>query len=142
MTESENKLVYTANIQRAFVCTVMWALHTYIANMVNYCKANNITISSFEKSQLNIIDRAIRNITIDYRQLNNGRSEAFKRYANILAITVQELFSRTDGDYMTMFKFYNYVKAFPTTCKEIEPTANEEKDAFSVIFNGDNSNNG
>ena len=141
MNEEQKQLIHTANIQRVFVCTVMQALHIYITNMVDYCKANNITISSFEKTQLNIIDRAIRNITIDYRQLNNGRGEAFKRYANILAVTVQELFSRTDGDYMTMFKFYNYVKTFPTTRKEIEVPANKEAEAFAVIFGNHNSNN-
>ena len=136
------EIIHKANIDRAFVVTVMQALGYYIDNMLAYCKENNLKVDSFEKSQLNIMKKAINNITIDYRQLNKGRGQAFKDYSKILAVTVQELFSRTDGDYMTMFKFYNYIKAFPTKQHEIEVPIEIEQNAFSVLFNKqDNENN-
>lgn len=143
MTETEKKLIHTANIQRAFVCTVARALLILIEQMINYCNKYSIRIDAFERSQLNIIQRGIKNITSDYICFSDrSKTLAFKRYTKIMAIVIRQLFSKTDGDYMTMFKFYNYVKTFLTTCKEIEPTVDEEQDAFSVIFNGDSSNNG
>lgn len=142
MTETEQKLIYTANIQRAFVCTVARALLVLIEQMINYCNKYCIKIDAFERSQLNIIQKGIKNITSDYISFSDrSKTLSFKRYTKIMALVIRQLFSKTDGDYMTMFKFYNYVKTFPTTCKEIKPTASEEQDAFSVIFNSNNSNN-
>lgn len=139
---SKEEIIHKANIERAFVATVMQALDSYITNMVDNCKKVGLGIEPFERSQLNIMQKAIRNITIDYRQMNKGRGQAFKDYAKILAVTVQELFSRTDGDFMRMYKFYNYIKAFPNQRHEIEVPAEIEQDAFSVLFNKqDNENN-
>lgn len=132
---SKEEIMHKATIERAFVATIMQALSYYIDNMLDYCNKQGIKVDSFEKSQLNIMKKAIANITIDYRQLNKGRGQAFKDYSKILAVTVQELFSRTDGDYMRMYKFYNYIKAFPTQQHEIEVPVEIEKDAFSVLFN-------
>lgn len=136
MTPEE--IVHKANIERAFVATVMQALGYYIDNMLAYCKENNLRVDSFEKNQLNIMKKAINNITIEYKQLNKGRGQAFKDYSKILAVTVQELFSRVDGDYMRMYKFYNYIKAFPNQRHEIEVPAEIEQEAFSVLFNNKN----
>lgn len=133
------EIVNKANVERAFVVTVMQALEYYIDNMLAYCKENNLRVDSFEKSQLNIMKKAINYITIEYRQLNNGRGQAFKDYSKILAVTVQELFSRVDGDYMRMYKFYNYIKAFPNQRHEIEVPAEIEQEAFSVLFNNNNN---
>lgn len=138
---SKEEIIHKANVERAFVATVMQALDSYIANIINNCKKVGLGIEPFERSQLNIMQKAIRNITIDYRQLNNGRGQAFKDYAKILAVTVQELFSRTDGDFMRMYKFYNYIKAFPTQQHEIEVPAEIEQDAFSVLFNKQDNEN-
>lgn len=140
MTEEEYKnIVQSANVERAFVATVMHALDYYIDNMKANCKRNNLKIESFEANQLMIIQKAIRNITIDYRTLDKSKSKAFKDYAKIMAVTIQELFSRTDGDYMTMYKFYNYIKAFKNQNHFIEVPAEVEQDAFKVIWNNDNN---
>lgn len=141
MTETEKKLIHTANIQRAFVATFMQALQNEINYMIKFCQDNGIRIESFERRQLINIIKSIQYIVVDYKCLKAEKAENFKRYGKIMSLVVRQLFSKTDGDYMTMFKFYNYVKTFPTTCKEIEPTASEEQDAFSIIFNGDNSAN-
>lgn len=138
---SEEEIIHKANVERAFVATVMQALDNYITNMINNCKKVGVGIEPFERSQLNIMQKAIRNITIDYRQLNNGRGQVFKDYAKILAVTVQELFSRTDGDFMRMYKFYNYIKAFPTQQHDIEVSAEIEQDAFNVLFNKQDNEN-
>lgn len=140
MTEEKYKyIVQSANVERAFVATVMHALDYYIDNMKANCKKNNLKIESFEANQLMIIQKAIRNITIDYRTLDKSKSKAFKDYAKIMAVTIQELFSRTDGDYMTMYKFYNYIKAFKNQNHFIEVPAEVEQDAFKVIWNNDNN---
>lgn len=134
--ESERKeILYKANIERAFVATIMQALDYYIDNMIKFCKDNDIRIDSFEKSQLKLIKSAIRNITTDYKSLEQDKSESFKNYSKIIAVTIQELFSRTDGDLMSMYKFYNYIKLFPIKHASIDITAEIEKDAFSVLFN-------
>lgn len=140
MTEEEHKyIVQSANVERAFVATVMHALDYYINNMKANCKKNNLKIEPFEANQLMIMQKAIRNITIDYRTLATSKSKAFKDYAKIMAVTIQELFSRTDGDYMTMYKFYNYIKAFKNQNHFIEVPAEVEQDAFKVIWNNDNN---
>ena len=136
MTPEE--IVHKANIERAFVATVMQALEYYIDNMLDYCTKNNIRVDSFEKSQLNIMKKAINNITIGYKQLNKGRGQVFKDYSKIIAITIQELFSRVDGDWMKMFKFYNYIKAFPVQNRIIEVSYEQEQDAFKVLFENNN----
>lgn len=135
------QLVRIANIQRAFVATFMQALQNEINYMIKFCQDNGIRIEPFERRQLINIIKSIQYIVVDYKCLKAKKAENFKRYGKIMSLVVRQLFSKTDGDYMTMFKFYNYVKTFPTTCKEIEPTASEEQDAFSIIFNGDNSTN-
>lgn len=140
MTEEEYKhIVQSANVERAFVATVMHALDYYIDNMKANCKKNGLKIEPFEANQLEVMQKAIRNITIDYRTLVTSKSKAFKDYAKIIAVTIQELFSRTDGDYMTMYKFYNYIKAFKNQNHFIEVPAEIEQDAFKVIW--DNEDN-
>lgn len=141
MTEEQKQLLHTANVQRAFVMTVAKALRFMVADMVEYCKKNGIKISGWEKQQLTYLDKTIAILTNDYMNLGRDKFEAFKAYSRIMAVTIQELFSKTDGDYMTMFKFYNYVKTFPTTCKEIEVDINKEADAFAVIFGNHTDNN-
>lgn len=140
MTEEEYKhIVQSANVERAFVATVMHALDYYINNMKANCKKNGLKIEPFEANQLTVMQKAIRNITIDYRTLATSKSKVFKDYAKIMAVTIQELFSRTDGDYMTMYKFYNYIKAFKNQNHFIEVPAEVEQDAFKVIWNDDNN---
>lgn len=141
MNEEQKQLIHTANIQRAFVMTVAKALQFMVADMVEYCKKNNIKIANWEKFQLAQLNKNVSILTNDYSNLGKDKFEAFKTYSHIMSVVIQQLFSKTDGDYMTMFKFYNYVKTFPTTRKEIEVPANKEADAFAVIFGNHNSNN-
>ena len=128
-------ILYKANIERAFVATIMQALSYYVDNMLQFCKDNDLRVDSFEKSQLKLIKKAINNITIDYKSLEQSKSDAFKVYSKIIAVTVQELFSRTDGDLMAMYKFFNYIKIFPVKHKCIDVTSEAEIDAFSVLLN-------
>ena len=128
-------ILYKANIERAFVATIMQALSYYVDNMLQFCKDNDLRIDSFEKSQLKLIKKAINNITIDYKSLEQSKSDSFKVYSKIIAVTVQELFSRTDGDLMAMYKFFNYIKIFPVKHKCIDVTSEAEIDAFSVLLN-------
>lgn len=141
MNEEQKQLIHTANIQRAFVATVARAFASMIDDMIDYCKVHNIVIPLTERRQLINIKNAITIITSDYIALDKDKADAFKQYSKIMAVVIQQLFSKTDGDYMTMFKFYNYVKTFPTTRKEIEVSSSKEADAFSVIFGNHNSNN-
>lgn len=128
-------ILYKANIERAFVATIMQALSYYVDNMLQFCKDNDLRVDNFEKSQLKLIKKAINNITTDYKSLEQSKSNAFKVYSKIIAVTVQELFSRTDGDLMAMYKFFNYIKIFPVKHKCIDVTSEAEIDAFSVLLN-------
>lgn len=141
MNEEQIQILHTANVQRAFVMTVAKAFQNMIQNMIQYCKDNNIMIESFERRQLLNIDKALTYLTSEYVSLGSDKAEAYKAYCKIMAVVIQQLFSKTDGDYMTMFKFYNYVKTFPTTCKEIEVNSNKEADAFAVVFGNNVDNN-
>lgn len=128
-------ILYKANIERAFVATIMQALSYYVDNMLQFCKDNDLRVDNFEKSQLKLIKKAINNITTDYKSLEQSKSDAFKVYSKIIAVTVQELFSRTDGDLMAMYKFFNYIKIFPVKHKCIDVTSEAEIDAFSILLN-------
>lgn len=128
-------ILYKANIERAFVATIMQALSYYVDNMLQFCKDNDLRVDNFEKSQLKLIKKAINNITTDYKSLEQSKSDAFKVYSKIIAVTVQELFSRTDGDLMAMYKFFNYIKIFPIKHKCIDVTSEAEIDAFSILLN-------
>lgn len=141
MNEEQKQLIHTANIQRAFVATVARAFANMIDDMIDYCKVHNIGILPIERRQLINIKKAVTIITSDYVALDKDKADAFKQYSKVMAVVIQQLFSKTDGNYMTIFKFYNYVKTFPTTCKEIEVSSSKEADAFAVIFGNHNSNN-
>lgn len=141
MNEEQKQLIRTANIQRAFVATVARAFANMIDDMIDYCKVHSIGIPLTERRQLINIKKAVTIITSDYVALNKDKADAFKQYSKIMAVVIQQLFSKTDGNYMTIFKFYNYVKTFPTTCKAIEVPSSKEADAFAVIFGNHNSNN-
>lgn len=141
MNEEQKQLIHTANIQRAFVATVARAFANMIDDMIDYCKVHNIGIPPIERRQLINIKKAVTIITSDYVALDKDKADAFKQYSKVMAVVIQQLFSKTDGNYMTIFKFYNYVKTFPTTCKEIEVSSSKEADAFAVIFGNHNSNN-
>lgn len=141
MNEEQKQLIHTANIQRAFVATVARAFASMIDDMIDYCKVHNIGIPLTERRQLINIEKAITIVTSDYISLDKDKADAFKRYSKIMAVVIQQLFSKTDGDYMTMFKFYNYVKTFPTTRKEIEVSSSKEAEAFSVVFGNNIDNN-
>ena len=141
MNEEQKQLIHTANIQRAFVATVARAFANMIDDMIDYCKVHNIGILPIERRQLINIKKAVSIITSDYVALDKDKADAFKQYSKVMAVVIQQLFSKTDGNYMTIFKFYNYVKTFPTTCKEIEVSSSKEADAFAVIFGNHNSNN-
>lgn len=142
MNEEQKQLIRTANIQRAFVATVARAFTSMIDDMIDYCKIHNIGIPFTERRQLINIKKAINVVTVDYISPDKDKADGFKQYSKIMAVVIQQLFSKTDGDYMTMFKFYNYVKAFPTTCKEIEVSSSKEADAFAVVFGNSSNNNG
>lgn len=140
MNEEELKtIINKANVQRAFVATVARAFACMIDDMVKYCKDNDLQIPMTERRQLSNIKKSITIFTSDYVLLNKDKSDSFKTYSKIMAVVIQQLFSKTDSSYMTMFKFYNYVKTFPTTCKSIEVTSEQERDVFSVIFGSDNN---
>lgn len=142
MNEEQKQIIHVANIQRAFVATVARTFVSMIDDMIDYCKIHNIVIPFIERRQLINIKKAITVITADYISLDKDKANAFKQYSKIVAVVIQQLFSKTDGDYMTMFKFYNYVKTFPTTRKEIEVSSSKEADAFAVVFNNTGDNNG
>lgn len=141
MNEEQKQLLYIANIQRAFVATVARAFASMIDDMIDYCKIHDIGIPLTERRQLINIKKAITIVTSDYISLDKDKADAFKQYSKIMAVVIQQLFSKTDGDYMTMFKFYNYVKTFPTTRKEIEVNSSKEADAFAVVFGNNVDNN-
>ena len=42
-------ILYKANIERAFVATIMQALSYYVDNMLQFCKDNDLRVDSFEK---------------------------------------------------------------------------------------------
>lgn len=132
--EELKNIINTANVQRAFVATVARAFSCMIDDMIKYCKDNNLQIPMTERRQLINIKKSISIFTSDYVLLSKDKCDSFKNYSKIMAVVIRQLFSKTDSDYMNMFKFYNYVKTFPTTCKSIEVTSEQERDAFSVIF--------
>lgn len=137
--KDKNKIIHKANIERAFVATVMQSLIYFIDNMINYCVSNGIKIDSFEKRQLNVIKEATKHITIDYISLEKSKSDEFKSYSKVMAVTIQELFSRTENNSMLMYKFYNYIKAFPIQNHNIDVPVEIEQEAFNFIFNKENN---
>ena len=73
-------ILHKAKIERVFVATVMQSLNYYIDNMIEYCNENNIIIDNFERSQLKLIQKAIKNITIDYRSIEKKKIILFFFY--------------------------------------------------------------
>lgn len=104
--------------------------------MLNYCDERNIRVDSFERKQWNMLIKS--SSYLDSLVLTQGREgiERFRSNVRIFSLLMRLILARVDDDDMKLYKWYNYIKSFPTDLPEIQPTGEEEAEAFKHIFNG------
>ena len=118
------------------VCLVIsCALRELIKDLIKQHKEANIIIKDPER-------RAWRQIlngtdTLDQIAFETGSDnyKKFKASIKIVKFILLELIAKCDDSDIRLWQFHNLLKSYPTVYKSIQPTLDEEVDAFTALFN-------
>lgn len=137
----------TAKLRRAnyigtFNNMLAYILKNNIDNMFKELKADGIKMDDSEKICWTHLNNALKPITGYRFNFDNNKRKQYEHYCKLVSIVIKELLAKTENDDMLLYKFYNYIKLFPSKLPEFEVSASEEVDAFSHLFGGSNDNNG
>ncbi len=104
--------------------------------MLNYCDERNIRIDSFERKQWNMLIKSARALDSMIFNQDKQRRIIYRRNIKMFSVFMRLVLARVDDDDMKLYKWYNYIKSFPADLPEIQPTGEEEAEAFKHIFGG------
>lgn len=105
-----------------------------VEQMLDYCKQHDIHIDYYEKKQWLSLIKCTKNLDAMVLDYDKKRRDLFRRNVRIFSLLMRLILARVDEDDMKLYRWYNYIKAFPTDLPEIQPTAEEEAEAFKHIF--------
>lgn len=131
-----------ANYIGIFNNMLAYILKNNIDNMVKELKANGIKMKDSERICWSRINNSLKPILNDRFNFNNEKRKNYEYYCKLISVVIKELIAKTEGDSMLLYKFYNYIKLFPSKFPEFEVSSDEEIDAFGRIFGDSNDNNG
>ena len=103
--------------------------------MIAYCKEHDIRIEYNERKQWNMLIKCTKNLDAMVLDYDKDKRDIFRRNVKMFAVLMRLILARVDDDDMKLYKWYNYIKAFPTDLPVISPSAEEEAEAFKHIFN-------
>lgn len=107
-----------------------------VEDMIKFCDEHNIKIDYHEKRQWDMLTKCTRNLDALILDESKEKRIIFRRNVKMFALLMRLILARVDDDDMKLYKWYNYIKSFPTDLPEIQPTGEEEAEAFKHIFNG------
>lgn len=103
--------------------------------MIQFCKEHRISIDYNERKQWNMLIKCTKNLDALVLDYDKEKREIFRRNVKMFAVLMRLILARVDDDDMKLYKWYNYIKAFPADLPEISPSAEEEIEAFKHILN-------
>lgn len=102
--------------------------------LLEYCKEHNIKIDYFERKQWLMLIKCTQHLHSLVLNQNTEYRKTFENNVKIFGLLMRLIISRTDDDDLKLYKWYNYIKTFPADFPDIQPTAEEEAEAFKHIF--------
>ena len=107
---------------------------TIVEQMLQYHKSHLIKIDYTEKRQWDTLIKCTKNLDAMTLDMDKESRAIFRNNVKMFAVLMRLILSRVDDDDMKLYKWYNYIKAFPTDLPEIQPTREEESEAFKHLF--------
>lgn len=134
MTPEREKEVHIANKQGDMCIHLASVVCDIAKQMLKYCDDHNIKIDSFEQKQWTMLIKS--SSYLDSLVLTQGKEdiERYKRNVKMIGLLIRLILARVDDDDMKLYKWYNYIKTFPTDLPEVQPTGKEEAEAFKHLF--------
>jgi len=134
MTEEQEKIIHIASRQ-GDMCVHLAAVVCDVATaMIKYCDDNDIRIDPFERKQWNMLIKSSKYLDTLVLSQNREGINRFRRNVKMIGMLIRLTLARVDDDDMKLYQWYNYIKNFPTDLPEVQPTAEEESEAFKHIF--------
>ena len=107
-----------------------------VEDMIKFCDEHNIKIDYYERKQWNTMIKCTKSLDAMILDESKEKRIIFRRNVKMFAVLMRLILARVDDDDMKLYKWYNYIKSFPTDLPEIQPTGEEEAEAFKHIFGG------
>ena len=133
MTERE-QILRIAIIQGNMCVNVVAVIAELARQMLDYCKEHNIKIDLIEKRNWEFIIKTAKQLEVLSYSLPNEQKAIFDRNTKMFSLLIRLILARVDDNDMKLYKWYNYIKAFPPDLPEIQPTGEEEAEAFKHLF--------
>ena len=102
--------------------------------MIKYCDDHNIKIDFFERKQWNMLIKSARALDSMILDQDKQRRIIYRRNIKMFSVFMRLVLARVDDDDLKLYKWYNYIKSFPADLPEIQPTGDEELEAFKHIL--------
>ena len=133
MTERE-KLLHIATIQGNMCVNVVAVIAELAQQMLDYCKEHDIKIDRIEKRNWEFLIKTAKQLESLAYKLPKEQKVIFDRNTKMFSLLIRLILARVDDNDMKLYKWYNYIKAFPADLPDIQPTGEEEQEAFRHIF--------
>ena len=133
MTERE-KEIYIATKQGDMCVNVVAIIAELVQQMLDYCKEHNIKIDRIEKRNWEFLIKTAKQLESMSYNLSKEQKIIFDRNTKMFSLLMRLILARVDDADMKLYQWYNYIKNFPTDLPEVQPTAEEESEAFKHIF--------
>ena len=133
MTERE-KEIYIATKQGDMCVNVVAVIAELVQQMLDYCKEHNIKIDRIEKRNWEFLIKTAKQLESMSYNLSKEQKIIFDRNTKMFSLLMRLILARVDDADMKLYQWYNYIKNFPTDLPEVQPTAEEESEAFKHIF--------
>lgn len=135
MTECE-KEIYIATKQGDMCVNVVAVIIELVQQMLDYCKEHNIKIDRIEKRNWEFLIKTAKQLESMSYNLSKEQKIIFDRNTKMFSLLMRLILARVDDADMKLYQWYNYIKTFPADLPEVQPTGEEEAEAFKHIFNG------
>jgi len=111
------------------------ALGKLVAKMIHEHNDAKVKIPFTEKREWNSIvwtSKYFRVCAMD--KLTKDELKQFDDNVELVSFLLLELIAKCDSNDMRLWKFHNLLKSYPTTFGALQPTIDDEVDAFESIF--------
>ena len=132
--ETREHQVYVATKLSDVCVHLASVVKTMVEQMLQYHKSHLIKIDYTEKRQWDMLIKCTKNLDAMTLDMDKESRATFRNNVKMFAVLMRLILSRVDDDDMKLYKWYNYIKAFPTDLPEIQPTGEEEIEAFKHLF--------
>ena len=133
MTERE-KILRIATIQGNMCVNVVAVIAELAQQMLDYCKEHDIKIDRIEKRNWEFLIKTAKQLESLAYKIPKEQKVIFDRNTKMFSLLIRLILARVDDSDMKLYKWYNYIKAFPADLPDIQPTGEEEQEAFRHIF--------